>query len=402
MDKWLIFLWFIHTPGLANNSNFRELLQNLNKHPSLQALIHQADALMEKSNAADKWDDPVLKSMVKNLPVESWSMDQTPMTGIEFGISQKIPLTKKNYLSSSRLREKSKAIVWEKEDELKKLQVRAWKLAIDWNQLQKEINLLYQSWTWLNKKLEITRSLYKNGQVSQQAIMEIEKRKASLKREIENRKFLQKKTNIQMEYLFGAENKIDFNLIPFETLQETDASNELVNAKENALESQAKSASLNREAKDLSEIPDLTVGLGYTFRSNLDNQGDFIGLTLAIPIPINNRRDVQTNAARLSEQAAMSLYEDYKNKRINLIKQLRLDLDRLTREDQILTYKSIKYARLAKDIVSKSYGLGNSSYVELLATELSLEELELKKVKYWAELWNIKLKIKYLKGEQLR
>jgi len=55
----------------------------------------------------------------------------------------------------------------------------------------------------------------------------------------------------------------------------------------------------------------------------------------------------------------------------------------------------------SQQIVSKSYALGNSSYLELLQSELKLQSLQQQRISLEEKLLLSKVDLKYLRGESL-
>ena len=80
---------------------------------------------------------------------------------------------------------------------------------------------------------------------------------------------------------------------------------------------------------------------------------------------------------------------------------LRKEIDKLLGELSILKEKSIKFARNSREITAKSYGLGNSTYVELLQSELKLQKILMHKVMLESKRDIKRVTLKYVKGEPL-
>ena len=72
-------------------------------------MVSESQAFGQEANLKSSWGDPKFKIAVKNLPVNSFKTNETPMTGIEFGFSQKIPLTTKYSVIKESLHSLKKA-----------------------------------------------------------------------------------------------------------------------------------------------------------------------------------------------------------------------------------------------------------------------------------------------------
>jgi outer membrane protein TolC len=80
---------------------------------------------------------------------------------------------------------------------------------------------------------------------------------------------------------------------------------------------------------------------------------------------------------------------------------LEKEIKKLLGELNILKERTIKFARNSREITSKSYGLGNSTYVELLQSELKLQKILMNKVMLEAKRDIKRATLKYVKGEPL-
>ena len=80
---------------------------------------------------------------------------------------------------------------------------------------------------------------------------------------------------------------------------------------------------------------------------------------------------------------------------------LNKEVEKLSSELRILKEKTIRFARNSREITSKSYGLGSSTYVELLQSELKLQKILMQKVMLEATRDIKRATLKYIKGEPL-
>ena len=397
----LLILPIIFWANIAEARSFSKALRSLEEHDQVASLHEKSTQLEQKAKVQGSWGDPVLKTGFKNFPKESLDFDQTPMTGIEIGVSQSIPINSKRGVAEAAGKAMAETAGWETKDLLEKLRLQVWNLAIHWEARQREIAVLQSSLDWLSKKIEISKSLYANGDSSQQAILEIQIRQSSVRSKLERKRFEQKKLKQRLAYFLGEEFKLSSHSIDWALLEPNGSATESVHAGEKSLATKLKAKTLDSQSKRLDRVPDLNVGLGYTFRSDLDSNGDFVSLTLAMPIPISDGRHAEYAASESSESALRHAYRDYQKNRTSMLAETKIELLRINTELKIIDEQTLRFAEAARKISSTSYGLGNSSYIELLAAELSLQEVQLERIKLWSELWSTKAQLKYLQGERL-
>ena len=101
----MLFLFFsVHASGIS----FNEALKILDKHESVDSILAHSKSIHEMSYSEGSWGDPSIKLSAKNLPINTFKRDETPMSGLEVKVMQKIALTtkyskmKKSYESLSK------------------------------------------------------------------------------------------------------------------------------------------------------------------------------------------------------------------------------------------------------------------------------------------------------------
>ncbi len=382
----------------VNATTFTEALSILHKHESVESALFKHKAQSEQARLKGSWGDPTFKIAAKNFPVDTLSFEQTPMTGVEFGLSQKIPLTSKYEKIKNAFDALSKAYRYEAKDKKKNLTKAFWDILILERKISGELSILNDESLWIEQILKVSNRLYTTGKVSQQAILEIQIRKAEVERDISNKNYELSQIADRLFYLIG-DTHIEKQSIPWGSLKES--TNERVDYRELGLQEKlnAKEHSLN--ASRLNQTPDMTVSLGYTKRSDIDRHGDFISAAISFSLPISDQRDSQYGMAMQEKFQALRHYEDYKRAKNREIALVSKEIQKLISEIEILDNKIIKFAMNSRYITSKSYGIGNATYIELLQSELKLQNILMHKVELEAKRDMKRVALKYIKGEPL-
>ncbi len=377
---------------------FEEALLTLQKHKSVESALFKYKAHSEEADLKSSWGDPTFKIAAKNFPIETLSFDQTPMTGVEFGISQKIPLTSKYEKLKSSFDALSEAYRYEAKDKKRNLTKAFWEILILKRKILGELSILKDESIWVEQILKVSNRLYTTGKLSQQAILEIQIRKAEIERDISNKHFELSQIDDKLIYLIG-DTQIEEESIPWISL-ETDA-NKTVDYRELGLKEKLNAKEYSLNASKLNQIPDMTISLGYTKRSDIDRHGDFISAGIAVPIPISDARYSKYGVALQEKFQALRHYEDFKRAKSRDIALLAKEIQKLISEIEILENKIIKFAMNSRYITSRSYGIGNATYVELLQSELKLQNILMHKVSLDAQRDMKRVALKYIKGEPL-
>ena len=377
---------------------FNEAINILEKHESIDSIKYKSKALGEQADLKGSWGDPMFKIAAKNFPKDSLERDQTPMTGIEFGLSQKISLTTKYGVMANAFDSLSKAYEYEADDKKQALTKGMWDILIFKRKITEELDILKENDAWISKILKVSKRLYSTGKTSQQALLDIQIRKSEIERELINKKYELESLDDRLHYLIGTSN-IETNSIPWTILNEV--SKNVNDNRELSLKEKLKAKDFSLNTSKLNYIPDVTVSVGYTKRSDIDGNGDFLGASLSFPLPFSGEKYSKHAQAVNEKVEAVKRYENYKKEKKRDIAILQKDIRMLLSELDIISKKTIKFAMNSREITAKSYGLGNSSYVELLQSELKLQKILMHKVMLEATRDIKRATLKYVKGEPL-
>lgn len=397
--KLIYFLAFYFYSLAAFAMSFQDAIKQLEKHESIQSLEYKSKAIEEMAEQKGSWGDPKFKLAAKNFPRETLNDDETPMTGIEFGISQKISLTPKFSKIKNSFKLNSEAVRLNSKDHRNILILNLWNLLISERRIIEELKILEENMLWIQKILNVSKKLYSTGKTNQQGLLDIQIRKSEIENQISNKKYEKLQVEDQLKFLIG-EKQIDKSSIPWNILKQTkdhkhndyreEKFKALLNAKEQKL-----------AASKLNYIPDMTFSVGYTKRSNIDGRGDFLGASVSFPLPFSGEKYAAHSHATQEKYQAEKQLKNFQRQKDRDVAVTEKEIAKITNELKILSDKTIKFAQNSRSITSKSYGLGNSSYVELLQSEFKLQKILLHKANLKSKLDIKKINLKYLKGDSL-
>ena len=396
--KYKMTLLTVFTSVGSYGISFSDGLLKLKTHDSVEALVGQSKALSEDAESRGSWGDPTFKIAAMNYPADNLVNDQSAMTGVEFGLSQKISLTTKYGHLKDSLKSLSKAYSYEAHDKQQSLTKAFWEVIIIKKKNNDELEILKENLRWITKILSVSKKLYGNGRVSQQAILDIEIRKSEIESDISNKEYEISQIKDELTYFIGT-GEIEDHSIPWEVLKIK--SLHIIDNRSLGFKEKLRAKQFSQKATKLNYIPDVTVSLAVTKRSNLDGHGDFVGASLSFPLPFSDDKYSQHAKAVHETYMAVKSFEEYKKRKKRDMIILEKELRKLTAELKILKDKTIKFARNSRSITSKSYALGNSSYIEVLQSELKLQQMLMRKVVLYAKRDIKRVALKYITGEPL-
>lgn len=396
----LLFITGILHSSYAYSYSFNEAIEAIKSHDIVSSLEKKSKALIEEGESKGSWGDPMFRVAAKNYPKDSLKDNETPMTGIEFGVAQKVALTTKYGNIEDAFAALGQATKQESENKTQELIRSFWEILIENKKLDEEINIINENLNWIKNILKVSKRLYANGKISQQALLDIQIRKSELEALLSNTEYESKQQLDKLSYVLGKKNEsISKETIPWTIFKRSE--NETKDLKELSLKSKLIAKSKMLTAKKLAYVPDLTVSVGYTKRSNIDDKGDFVSAMVSFPLPFSGQKYSGHSQAVFEKASAEKTLANYRKFKRSEQDRLVHQIEKLNSELKILNERTIKFAENSREITSKSYSLGDSSYIELLQSELKLQSLLLKRSKLSAALLKTKAKYKYLIGEKL-
>jgi cobalt-zinc-cadmium efflux system outer membrane protein len=399
----LVFLAsIVFTPSICFSMTFREALHQIETHEKPLVLSLQSQSLAQEARRQGSWGDPSLKVMSKNLPYPSLQDNKTPMSGLEIALSGTLPLSFKKTHQENSARHLSEAVYWQARQSKRELQLDLWKHVITVKKLKRQKQILEENLGWVRKIIDVSKNLYANGKVSQQAILELQIRKSELESQLINIDFELTAQQNKLRYLVGGrESSQEITHIPWQLLTLTKTRDNLTDSLEQSLSAAAKAKEATVQAKASSLIPDVTISLSYTKRANIDDLGDFVSISAQLPIPVSNMTRSDYRKAIYEDKAEKKRLANYREEKTVTLRNIEIDYLKLQRQIDILENESIKFARNARDITAKAYELGSETYIALLQSELKLQELLFKLSNLTANKELNSISYKFVRGETL-
>ena len=397
--NYLLLISILSFPS-AYAVTFKQAAKSLEKHEVIEAIEHESFAIKEQGNIEGSWGDPRLMLAAKNFPKDSLKDDETPMTGIELSLSQKIALTTKYGNMEDSYKSLARAMHLSAKDKVKSLQVMLWNFVIERKRVLAEKSIFKENLKWLEKTLKVSKKLYTNGKISQPALLELQVRKSKIESLISEREFDLLQLDSLKRYLLPSEMSInEITDIPWNLLNKK--SSKQKDYKELALKEKLNASDKTLGAARQNYIPDLTFSIGYTKRSDIDDTGDFVSASISFPIPTSSTKySVHDKATQMKFSAQKNL-RNYQLDKLRESEVLRYEIAKISKTLSILTTESVRYATNSRVITTKSYGLGNSTYLELLTSEFNLQDILLEEARLISRRDMKKAQLRLLLGEQL-
>jgi cobalt-zinc-cadmium efflux system outer membrane protein len=331
--SWIILLIFVAgwLPQLARAEELSSPLDNLiqkalEENPELKTAEARWHLYERKIVPARSLDDPRLSFTFSNYPVDSFSGDETPMTGKELGLSQTFPFPGK--LAAKGEMAEQEALWYKGVYDDGRLQLIR-KVKDSWYRLffqDKAIEITNKNIALLDDFIRLTETRYQVGKGLQQDVLKAQVERSrlmdrlfTLKQQRETiladlNTLLARPTSTPVETPEGVEmTPVDLSL---EDLQKKAEENRPLFASYNSLVDQFKA---QKHLADLNYWPDFTVSAAYRFRESVQGDPaegtDFASAGVSFNLPIwREKRHEAVAEAESGVRMAHDRYADFRNR----------------------------------------------------------------------------------------
>ncbi|SCY04079.1 TolC family protein [Thiohalorhabdus denitrificans] len=379
--------------------------RSLQNHPSLDELRERIRAAEERAVAEGELDDPRLSAGFSNVPVDTFDLDQEPMTQVQVGLHQDFPPPGTLGLRERQERQKGEAYRWRRADTRAELVRRVRKAWLERFYLDRALAVVAENLELFEELLSIARSQYRVGEGLQQEV---------LLAQLERDKLLDKQTDLERQraaadsrlakLLTGREYRFRLpEALPElpdpparDALGDTLPEHPKVRAMDARIRGQRTGADLARKAA----LPKMGVDLTYGHRPGSASDGeawaDFVTARFRVSLPLftADRQDREL-AAALAERDALE------HKRRNML----LDLRSAARSQRAALEASKRRVELYEDtIIPESaqtveasvaaYTTGRLGFLDLVRSRIEDFEHQLDK-------WRLRVDVEQAKADLL-
>jgi outer membrane protein TolC len=383
----------------------------LTDEPGTSAWLNRQRALEDLAISDSQLPDPSLQLGGLNLPVNSFDLDQEPMTQVRFGIKQEFPAGGTRSILRERSLIESEGMAHRATE--RRLAVRrdlrtGWFEALYW---QNALGILAEDKVLLEQFVEVTESLYRVGQRGQHDMAraslelgQLEDRLLQANRNLEIAiqsverwtGHLGFPTETQMEWgglpepggVLGSPEEVALKLTTHPLVQGLDAD---VQASEKAM--------LLAKA---SYKPGWGIEVAYGFRSGQDpdltDRTDFLSVLASIDLPLfrGNRQDKVTSARAYEWVAAQDSYADILRE---LTRDAMSEYERWQQvSDRLALYEEsiLPQARLQAEATLQAYRADTTDFAELMRAYLSEQLISLDYQRLRADEQQVLARLHYL------
>lgn len=385
----------------------------ISNNPNLESYHQQWDASRTRISQAQALPDPVLGLNLMNLPMNSFSFNQEPMTGKQLTIMQMFPFPGKLDLQGS-IAESESMIAEQQFHELQNQLIKQAKLIYyDLSYVEVALETVHNNKDLLSDFVSIAETRYEVGRGLQQDVLRAQ---VALSKMIDQElKLIQKKVDLQAQLNALMNKPANLPLgkaVISEQLKIVASLDSLMlvaSSKRPLLKAWNIKLDQSEQRVNLAQknlYPDFSVGVAYTQRNELDNgmNGyDFLSAMFSIKVPIysKNKQSQKLQETRILQGSTESNLESIRS---GIEEQIQLTLSSIQKNQQLLhLYETGILPQAEESLESSMYGYQNDKvdFLSLLDSELTLFNFRLEYYRFLADYQKDIAALEALIGTQL-
>lgn len=359
----------------------------IKENPKLESSQAKFDALAQMPEQAGALPEPRLIFNAVNLPLDSLSLSQTPMTQIQFGVSQNFPFPGKLNLKQNIAKKESLAggemITMTRQSIVKSVKQLWWKIFY----LDRSLDTVKNNLNLLLEFIDVAETKYTVGKGLQQEVLLAHLELASLEDNQLQIEAMREKAQASFNLLLNRDgnSKVTLDSKEPDSLPELDKLTVLI-AKAKESRPEFRKASLNISAAkdrmglaDKEYYPDFQLGAIYGWRQD-DTGLASMQLSMNLPFNTENRQDKKRDQRRYEWLQKKYDLQDLENTVEEEIYQALTDYKRSRKQTLIYQDRIIPQATQTVDSMLAGYQVNKVDFLNLLRSQVNLLNFQ---TQYW-------------------
>ena len=390
------------------------ITEAINVSPKIKMLKAKLGAASSRIEQGTNLPDPMLTFGLMNMPTNSFSFTQEPMTGKLIGLSQAIPYPG-GLSAAADVKSVDTLIVREEIQNVKnEIKKDISNLYYDLQFVREEQKLNNERIQLLHQILEVVKIKYEIGTASMQNIIKVE---VELTRVTDKIEVLNGKENSLLaeinSILLRKENQsvdsknssnYELNPIDFEPLLNSAMNNQ---PNLNAIKFSEQKANLMEEQAEYEFYPNFNLGVQYSQRDNNKLTGmdykDFLSVVAGISLPINygGKKTAKVNEAKYLQSLYQQAYQSSIQELSGSISVIQTKISELLARNKLNSNRLLPLAEQSLNVSLADFQVGKIDFVNVLNAEKEILNVKTDLIKIETDYKKNIVMLEYLVGSDL-
>ena len=382
---------FSDESNIANTLSTKQAIQKaLTNNPNLAQINAHFLAMSEIPTQLNALPEPKLKFNVANLPLDSFSLDQSPMTQIQFGVSQSLPypgkLTLKSHAAKNIATASNESWLDAKRKLIQQIRHQWWQLFY----LDHALEIVEQNFTVLEQFIEVAETKYSVGQGLQQDILLAQVESHRLQDKKLQLDAMRRNTEITLNRLMGEnkQTKIRIDRIVDSTLPILNNTDDFLLKARTQRPDMKRAQSLANVAENRYELakkdyyPDFQMAAIYGWRKE---QADLASVQFSMNLPwdTGNRQNPAKDQRNYEWMQQKYAIKEIENVITEEIESAITNYRRATQQVKLYSQSIIPQAEQMVEAMLAGYQVNKVDFLNLLRAQITLFNYE---TLYWQSL----------------
>ena len=377
----------------------REWIQEaLENNPRLEAAYQRALSAEKVIPQAGALPDPHFTLSLSNLPVNSFSFNQEPMTGKVIGIMQMFPFPGKLSLSTDIAEHEAAAVEYQREEIRNQIIQRVKQAYFDLYAVDRAIETTEKNKALMEQFVHVAETKYKTGSGLQQDILRAQVEISKLEDEFIMWKQKRLSVTARLNALLNRPvqtriKRTSPELMLPESPEKISSAEEIEQNRPllKAWHQKIQKAETEVELAKHDVLPDFTVGASYRQRSDLVDMRqmtDFFSATLSVNIPlyVNRKQKAKVAEQELAFKAIKLQYEDVKINILSEAQRILAELEQNRKRVELYQGGLLIQAQQSLESAQAGYRVGKVDFLTLINNWMMFQNYELQ---YFFALSNV-------------
>jgi len=384
----------------------------LERDTMVRSFSARQKAFDEEALASDTWADPRLKFGGTSLPVDTFNLDQEPMTRINLGYQQMLPRGDSLEHRSGLMNAKASKEKFAGEKRRRQVLMAVRKAWLNVLLQEKSIEIIRGNRSLFEQMLDVSQSFYASGRQHQQSVVQAQLEISLVDDQLEKVRTMLVVARANLAKWVGEE----YAQTPLSDSNENDLLNTLpelnkimsaLNAHPELLQSNAR-IKISQQSVELSKdsySPQWGFDVSYGKRYGEDLAGndrpDFLSAMVSVDLPIftEQKQDRQLSARKQRLQASRYQFQDVKRVMVKRLQQVYGRLEKLNDRIELYKISVLPQAKQNADVAFSGYQSGVVSFFTLTRARVTELNTRLADLRLKIEHATTFVELNYLVGE---